>query len=86
MLGSIELVKFLFSWYDTKGYGEIDNKQFLDMLGLFHPRLRDDVVVRAQKDIHLSKDGKMSFKQFSSECKKFPHIHILHPAYEYKPI
>ena len=79
MLGSTELVKFLFSWYDTKGYGEIDNKQFLDILGLFHPRHRDDVVVRAQKDIHLSADGKMVFSKFESECKKFPHI--LYPAF-----
>lgn len=61
-LGPTELMKFLFAWYDNKGYGEIDNKQFLDLLSLFHPRHRDDVVVRALKDIQLSSDGKMSFR------------------------
>lgn len=74
MLGSSELMKFLFAWYDTKGWGVIENKQFLDLLGLFHPRHRDDVVVRALKDIQLSADEKMSYSRFESDCKKFPHL------------
>ena len=74
MLGSPELMKFLFAWYDTKGWGVIENKQFLDLLGLFHPRHRDDVLVRALKDIQLSADGKMSYSRFESDCKKFPHF------------
>ena len=79
MLSSSDLLKFIFAWYDTKGYGVIDNKLFLDLMALFHPRHRDDVVVRALKEVDLPVDGKMPFNKFESDCKKFPNL--LYPAF-----
>ena len=78
-LCSSDLLRFVFSWYDTRGYGVIENKQFLDLLGVFHPRHRDDVVVRALKELDLPADGNLTFDKFESDCKKFPHL--LYPAF-----
>ncbi|KAL7555224.1 hypothetical protein ACHAWF_018875 [Thalassiosira exigua] len=79
MLCSADLLKFIFAWYDRKGYGVIDNKQFLELLGMFHPRHRDDVVVRALKEVDLPADGKMPFDKFENDCRRFPHL--LYPAF-----
>lgn len=79
MLSSSDLMKFIFAWYDPKGYGVIENQLFLDLMAMFHPRHRDDVVVRALKEVDLPKDGKMPFDKFESDCKKFPHL--LYPAF-----
>mmetsp|Transcript_40343 Transcript_40343/g.84407 ORF Transcript_40343/g.84407 Transcript_40343/m.84407 type:complete len:505 (-) Transcript_40343:57-1571(-) len=79
MLSSSDLMKFIFAWYDAKGYGVIDNQLFLDLMAMFHPRHRDDVVVRAMKEVDLPVGGKMPFDKFESDCKKFPHL--LYPAF-----
>ena len=79
MLSASDLLKFVFAWHDTKGYGVIENKVFLDLMAMFHPRHRDDVVVRALKEVDLPVGGKMPFHKFESDCKKFPHL--LYPAF-----
>ena len=79
MLSTTELMKFVFSWYDPKGYGVIDNKQFLSMLGQFHPRHRDDIVVQALKKTNLPVDGMVSFSKFETVCIQFPFL--FYPAF-----
>jgi len=79
MLSASDLMKFIFTWYDTKGYGVIENKAFLNLMAMFHPRHRDDVVLRALKEMDLPPEGKMPFHKFESDCKKFPHL--LYPAF-----
>jgi len=79
MLSASDLMKFIFTWYDTKGYGVIENKAFLNLMAMFHPRHRDDVVLRALKEMDLPPEGKMPFHKFESNCKKFPHL--LYPAF-----
>lgn len=79
MLCTSDLIRFVFAWYDPKGYGVIDNKQFLDMLEQFHPRHRDDVVVKALKGIGLPVDGTLPFDRFEGICVKFPYL--LYPAF-----
>lgn len=79
MLSTTELMKFVFSWYDPKGYGVIDNKQFLSMLGQFHPRHRDDIVVQALKKMKLPVDGMVYFSKFETICIQFPFL--FYPAF-----
>lgn len=79
MLCSPELMRFVFNWQDPKGTGFIENKQFLDMLGIFHPRHRDDVVACTLKKVHHPDGEMMSFSQFECYMKKFPRL--LYPAF-----
>lgn len=79
MLSAPDLMKFIFTCYDVKGYGVIENKAFLNLMAMFHPRHRDEVVVRALKEMDLPAEGKMPFHKFESDCRKFPHL--LYPAF-----
>ena len=79
MLSNSDLMRFVFAWYDPKGYGVVDNKQFVEMLGQLNPRHRDDFVVQALKEIDLPVDGTLPFGKFESICLKFPYL--LYPAF-----
>lgn len=74
MLCSSELLKCIFAWHDTKGYGVINNSDFLHLLGIFHPRHNDDVVVRALKEVDIPEDGTMTFSTFEGLTKKLPYL------------
>jgi Ca2+-binding EF-hand superfamily protein len=79
MLSNSDLLRFIYAGYDPKGYGVVDNKQFVEMLAQFHPRHRDEVVVQALKEIDLPVDGTLPFCKFESICLKFPYL--LYPAF-----
>jgi Ca2+-binding EF-hand superfamily protein len=79
MLSSADLIKFIFSCYDIKGYGFIDRAAFYDLLELFHPRHRDDRVHSALKEIEIPTDGTLLFAAFEDISKRFPHL--LYPAF-----
>ncbi|KAL7426755.1 hypothetical protein ACHAXM_000575 [Skeletonema potamos] len=79
MLSSADLIKFVFSCYDTKGYGFIEGADFFDLLELFHPRHRDDRIQSALKEIELPADGTLQFATFEDISKRFPHL--LYPAF-----
>ncbi len=79
MFCSPELMKFVFNWQDPRGTGFIENKQFLAVLGIFHPRHRDDVLAGTLKKIDLPLSEMMSFSEFECYMKKFPRL--LYPAF-----
>jgi len=79
MLGCSEMLKCIFAWYDIKGFGYIENREFLDLLGIFHPKHRDDRVVRSLKNADLPVDGTMSFGKFEDYNRKYPHL--FYPAF-----
>ena len=79
MLSSADVLKFIFSCYDVKGYGIIDKAAFYDLLELFHPRYQDDRVHSALKEIELPADGTVPFDLFESLSRRFPHL--LYPAF-----
>ena len=79
MLCSSDLMKFVFNWQDPKGTGFIENKQFVDVLEIFHPRHRDDVLVCTLKMIDLPVDEMMPYSKFEVLCKQYPRL--LHPVY-----
>lgn len=79
MLCSPELMKFVFNWQDPRGTGFIESKQFLDVLGIFHPRHRDDVLAGTLKKIDFPLGEMMSFSEFECYMKKFPRL--LYPAF-----
>ncbi|KAL7491805.1 hypothetical protein ACHAWT_001075 [Skeletonema menzelii] len=79
MLSSADVLRFIFSCYDVKGYGFIDRAAFYDLLELFHPRYQDDRVHSALKEIELPADGTMQFVLFESLSRRFPHL--LYPAF-----
>ena len=80
MLSSSDLIKFIFSCYDTKGHGFIDRAAFYDLLELFHPRHRDERVLSALNEIELPADGTLHFVVFEDVSKRFPHL--LYPAFQ----
>eukprot|EP00985_Skeletonema_marinoi_P009562 scaffold4459_cov103-Skeletonema_marinoi.AAC.3 len=79
MLSSADVLKFIFSCYDIKGYGFIDRAAFFDLLELFHPRHQDDRVHSALKEIELPADGTLQFARFEDISRRFPHL--LYPAF-----
>ena len=79
MLCSSELLRCIFAWYDVRGYGVINNREFLELLGIFHPRHRDDRVIRALKEVDLPEDGTMPYDTFEAYHKRFPHL--FYPAF-----
>mmetsp|Transcript_11987 Transcript_11987/g.18380 ORF Transcript_11987/g.18380 Transcript_11987/m.18380 type:complete len:516 (+) Transcript_11987:51-1598(+) len=79
MLSSTDVLKFIFSCYDIKGYGIIDKAAFYDLLELFHPRHQDDRVHNALKEIELPADGTLQFVFFENLSRRFPHL--LYPAF-----
>ena len=79
MLSSADVLKFIFSCYDVKGYGIIDTAAFYGLLELFHPRYQDDRVHSALKEIELPADGTVPFALFQSLSRRFPHL--LYPAF-----
>lgn len=79
MLSSIDLLKFVFAWYDDAGYGCIDNEDFRHIIASFHPRHSDEHVARALKEFDLPEGGTMSFETFERLVKKLPHL--MYPAF-----
>ena len=79
MLCSPELMKFVFNWQDSKGTGFIQNTQFMDVLGTFHPRHRDDVVACTLNKVGLPVGEMMSFSEFECYVKKYPRL--IHPVF-----
>ena len=81
MISSSDLLKFIFSSYDTKGYGFIERSDFYDLLELFHPRHQDDRVQSALKEIHLPTDGNgtLQFAAFEDISRRFPYL--FYPAF-----
>lgn len=79
MLSSADVLKFIFSCYDVKGYGIIEKAAFYDLLELFHPRHQDDRVHNALKEIELPADGTLQFVFFENLSRRFPHL--LYPAF-----
>ncbi len=79
MLGCCDLLKCIFAWYDIKGFGYIENKEFLELLGIFHPKYTDDRVVRSLKNVNLPGDGTMPFSKFKDYNRKYPHL--FYPAF-----
>lgn len=78
MLSQLEVIRFVFASYDTRGFGQIANSQFLELLSMFHPRYRDNVVTQAMKEIELSSSCTMSYATFESDCRRLPQL--LYPA------
>ena len=67
MLSADEMVKFIFSCFDTKGYGFIDSSAFIGSLEMLHPKHRDERVVSALKEINLPTDGTLKFAAFEGK-------------------
>ncbi len=78
MLCSPELMKFVFNWH-AKGTGFIQNTQFMDVLGTFHPRHRDDVVACTLKKVGLPVGEMMSYNEFECCMKRYPRL--IHPVF-----
>lgn len=79
MLCSPEIIKFVFNWQDPKGTGFIANEKFLEVLGIFYPRHRDDIIACTLKKIDLPVEKMISFGEFECYMKKFPML--FHPVF-----
>ena len=76
-----EILKFIFSIFDGKGFGSITNEAFMQILSMMHPK-HHGRAIRALHEFDLPKTGKMSFAEFDSLQSRFPNL--LYPALRYQ--
>mmetsp|Transcript_5105 Transcript_5105/g.9818 ORF Transcript_5105/g.9818 Transcript_5105/m.9818 type:complete len:470 (+) Transcript_5105:30-1439(+) len=78
MLGVEEILQSIFSLRDHKDQGSISNRDFLDVLSMFHSR-HCGRTTRALRGLDLPEAGKMSFGRLQHLHTSFPHL--LFPAF-----
>ena len=81
MFSKEETLKFIFSIYDKKGFGSIENDEFFQLLTMLHPNQRGRTT-RALHEFDLPKSGRMNFDFFVSVHMRFPNM--LFPAFDFQ--